>query len=63
MTVVERYHSNALEHLTKAREAMQRLAGCTGDWSAGVRVEIDFDALEKTCCEFARCQFGLESRW
>ena len=59
MTVAERLHDEALHHLAEARGAMKKLAGCTPDWSARVQVDVDFNALEETCRDFGRYQFGL----
>jgi hypothetical protein len=59
MTVAERLHSETMGHLANARQTMNQLMACTADWSAGVQVEIDFRALEDSCREFGRCQFGL----
>ena len=59
MTVAEKIHTEAMDHLEKARQAMKKLAACTSDWSAGTMVEIEFDSLEETCHEFGRCQFGM----
>ena len=59
MTIAERLHGETLTHLSMARRAVKELTACTADWSAGVLLEVDFDALEETCREFGRCQFGL----
>ena len=59
MTVAERIHNDAMNHLSKARQAMKKLAACTADWSAGVPIEIEFENLESDCMEFGLCQFGL----
>jgi hypothetical protein len=62
MTVAERYHNEAMGHLTKAKRAMKRLASASEDWVAVTLLDIEFRSLEGTCREFLRCQFGVETR-
>jgi len=59
MSIVERIHNDAMEHLSKARQSIKKLAACTADWSAGVMLEIEFDNVEEVCREFGECQFGM----
>ena len=62
MTVAERLHNEAIEHLNKARELTMRLAGCSANWSSGVRLQIDFDALQNELELFTQYEFGLSPR-
>jgi len=59
MTVAERLRDEAMNHLTEARRAMNKLSACTADWSARALLESQFENVEDTCREFAQCQFGL----
>lgn len=59
MTIAERLHRQAMNHLGEARQTMKKLAACTPDRSAGVLLEVEFDSVEETCREFGECQFGL----
>ncbi len=59
MTLAERLNNEAQAHLSKARQAIKKLAACTADWSAGVKVEIEFENIETVCREFGLCQFGI----
>ncbi|MFW6172002.1 MAG: hypothetical protein ACODAD_16060 [Planctomycetota bacterium] len=60
VTTTKQLHIQAIEYLRMARQSMKKLAGCTPDWSAGVQVECEFDALEQTCNDFARSHFGIK---
>ena len=57
--VCEKLHSEAKEHLAKARDAMKKLSCCTSDWSAGVILQIEFDSIEESCDDFLHHQFGV----
>lgn len=51
---------SVISHLNQAREEMRRLMAMSGDWSAKVEVESDFDGIEQSCRRFALHQLGLE---
>jgi hypothetical protein len=51
---------SVINHLNQARDEMRRLMVLSGDWSAKVEVESDFDGIEQSCRRFALHQLGLE---
>jgi hypothetical protein len=46
-------------HLSHAREGMRRLMVLSGDWTAKVEIEDDFDGIEQSCRRFALHQLGM----
>jgi hypothetical protein len=50
---------SVITHLNQAREEMRRLMVLSGDWSAKVEMESDFDGIEQSCRRFALHQLGL----
>jgi hypothetical protein len=59
MTVAERLHSELMDRLAQARQAMKRLACGCPDWTATTMMEMDLDHLESTCREFSACHYGI----
>ena len=59
MSIVENKLIEALKHLDDAEEAMAHLMEGTGDWSASVLLENQFEVLYEACLEFAYLQFGI----
>lgn len=48
-------------HLTEARRGMERMMVLSGDWTAKIEVQADFDDVERSCRRFALHQFGMMS--
>ena len=59
MTRTEEILNRAMAELESAHRNMKKMMECTGDQTASLLLEIEFDNLETACREFASCQFGM----